>query len=95
MANLEKHIKSPMQELAEADRSPIPTHMRSPRIIGCHIKIRRHYGQPRAVSGKHPIPIRLNLKSAESDAVKTMRSRVAEINRSLRRLRMPFRLRLL
>jgi hypothetical protein len=95
MANLAKHLKSPTRELAEADASPIPTHTRSPHIIGCYIKNRRHHGQPRAASDKQRTPIRLNLESVDREALKKMCDRVPEINRSLRRLKMPFRLKLL
>jgi hypothetical protein len=42
MANLEKHPKKVIQEWLEAEDSPIPTHSRSPHVIGEYIKNRRH-----------------------------------------------------
>ena len=39
--NLQKHVKSPMEEWMVADASPVPTRARSPHVVGHYIKDRK------------------------------------------------------
>jgi hypothetical protein len=41
MANLEKHPRSAMREWQDAEENPIPTHARSPQVLGHYNKNRK------------------------------------------------------
>jgi hypothetical protein len=90
VANLQKHVKSVSDEWLEAETNPIPTHARSPHILGYYIKDRRldpwRYTAPRRPA-RQKLLIRMAGQPADLD------ERVRVINRKLKENGAPFRLR--
>lgn len=96
MANIEKHLKSPLEELDQADFSLVPAHARSARLVGRYIKNRRPVRRnhiPRRVERAQPIILALEDLPATPSNLEYIRQRVKSINRQLVEAEVPFRLR--
>jgi hypothetical protein len=96
--NHEKHVKTPAEQLADAENSLVPTHARGRRFVDRYIKARRvGRGKNRAASAPAPTPICLRFDQVEttSVALARIRRRVREINRQLGLSNAPFRLRMM
>lgn len=85
--NLEKHVKSPLEELMLADSSPAPTRARSSRIVGHYIKDRkvRYQGRGSAVGKPQPVLVRLERKAAGRPSRDRIERLVREANQQFRR----------
>ncbi len=95
--NVEKHVKSPLEEWLFADSSPVPGKARSARIVGHYIKDKkRRYtkGHPGVVK---PAPILLRLEGLPGDPATRERieRQIREANRQWRLANLPLRAKLL
>lgn len=96
--NLEKHVKSPAEQLAEADACLVPTHARGAHLVDRYIKGRRSDHQANRASflpAAPPVVLRFDQLPSTPRASARLRKRVEEINRQLRQSEVPLRLRLL
>jgi hypothetical protein len=95
--NLEKHVKTPAEQLADAESSLVPTCARGTHLVDRYIKGRRvdqHNGRSAAGPEVPPFVLRLDQLPATPVSLERIRSRVEDINRQLRRSKVPFRLRM-
>ena len=95
--NIEKHVKTPAEQLAEAESSLVPTSARGTHLVDRYIKGRRvdqHNGRSAAGPEVPPFVLRLDQLPATPVSLERIRSRVEDINRQLRRSKVPFRLRM-
>ena len=95
--NLEKHVKTPAEQLADAESSLVPTCARGTHLVDRYIKGRRvdqHNGRGAAGPEVPPFVLRLDQLPATPVSLERIRSRVEDINRQLRRSKVPFRLRM-
>lgn len=98
MANLEKHVKAPVQQLAEAERSLVPAHARGAHLAGRHIKDRgadQEYTRDAVKPAVPPFVLRLEGVPATPACLARIRRRVDEINRQLQQSEVPVRLRIM
>lgn len=96
MANLEKHLKHPLEQIDQADSSGIPTHARGAHLIGPYIKNHQSDGWGH-VSGNEraqSIILRLEDLSATPSNLARIRERIRLLNRRLAASGTPFRLRM-
>lgn len=96
--NLEKHVKTPAEQLAEADNSLVPTRARGTHFVDRYIKGRRvdHQASRSASTPEAPsFVLRFDLLPATPTSLARIRRRVEEINRQLRLSEAPFRLRMM
>ncbi|MEO8341690.1 MAG: hypothetical protein ABI604_18635 [Nitrospirota bacterium] len=96
VANIEKHLKHPMEQIDQADFSEVPTCGRSSRLIGHYIKNREDGAR------NHVLPVeerpqailfRLDHTPATPPNLERLRERVRALNRRLADSGTPFRLR--
>ena len=95
--NLEKHVLTPAEQLADAESSLVPTCARGTHLVDRYIKGRRvdqHNGRSAAGPEVPPFVLRLDQLPATPVSLERIRSRVEDINRQLRRSKVPFRLRM-
>ena len=95
--NLEKHVKTPAEQLADAESSLVPTCARGTHLVDRYIKGRRvdqHNGRSAAGPEVPPFVLRLDQLPATPVSLERIRSRVEDSNRQLRRSKVPFRLRM-
>ena len=98
MANLEKHIKSPVEQLTDEECSLVPARARGAHLVGRYIKGRRADRQSSRDTVKPAVPpfvLRLDGLPATPVNSARIRKRVEEINRQLRKLEVPVRLRVI
>ncbi|MCL5743840.1 MAG: hypothetical protein M1541_07910 [Acidobacteria bacterium] len=95
MANIEKHLKRPMDQIDQADFSGVPTCARAPHLIGRYIKNRKNDGRSRVSGEERPQPVILRLENlpATPRNLERIRERVRLLNRLLADSGTPFRLR--
>jgi hypothetical protein len=53
VANLEKHPQRPVEQIEQADFSTVPTHARSPHVLGSYIKNRQDNDRGRVSGREH------------------------------------------
>lgn len=96
MANIEKHPKTPVEQVDQADFSAVPTCARASHLIGQYIK-GHHNGSRRNVPGieqrTQPIIMRLEDLPATTRNLERIRERVRRLNRLLADSGALFRLR--
>jgi len=95
--NLEKHVKTPAEQLADAESSLVPTCARGTHLVDRYIKGRRvdqHNGRSAAGPEVPPFVLRLDQLPATPVSLERIRKRVEDINRQFRQLKVPFRLRM-
>jgi hypothetical protein len=98
LANLEKHVKSAVEQLAEADCSLVPTHARGSHLVGRYIKERttdQQYSRGAVKPALPPFVLRLEGLPATPTLLGRIRRRVEEINREFQRSDVPVRLRIM
>lgn len=94
--NLEKHVKAPTEQPAEAENSLVPTGARRTHLAHRHIKGRRvdHQTSRSAFAPEAPpFVLRFDLLPATPTSLARFHRRVEEINQRLRLSEAPFRLR--
>jgi hypothetical protein len=94
--NLEKHVKTPIEQLAEAEGSLVPTHARGAHLVDRYIKGRKvdHQSNRSTVLPAAPQYIlRFDRLPSTPTSLARIRKRVEEINRRLWQSDVPFRLR--
>jgi len=92
--NLEKHVKTPTQELLGADFSLAPGQARSPHLVGHYIKDRkRHYESPKHIVKPLPILMRLEGLAGDPATRERIQHRVQKMNQVFQRTQVPFRMR--
>ena len=96
MANIEKHLKHPMEQIDQADFSEVPTCRRSSHLIGQYIKNRQD-GARNHVFPVEDRPLAIVLRLEDTPAtppnLERIRERVRALNRRLANSGTPFRLR--
>lgn len=94
MANLEKHVKALVHQVAEAESSLVPTRARSAHLVDRYIKIprRKRVGGGRG-SPSSPVLLRMDGVAGTPDARARLQKRVEELNAELREANVPCRLR--
>ena len=98
MANIEKHVKTATEEIAEAECSLVPAHARGAHLVGRYIKDRRADQQYSRGTLKSPVPpvvLRLEGLRATPACLARIRRRVEELNRQLQHSEVPVRLRVM
>jgi hypothetical protein len=98
LANLEKHVKSPIEQVADAERSLVPTHSRGAHLVDRYIKGHRAGQQSTRGTVRPAVPpfvLRLEGVPPTPASLARIRKRVEEINRQLRQSEVPFRLRMM
>ncbi len=96
--NLEKHVKTLTEQLAEAENSLVPTRARGTHLVDRYIKGHRveHQTSRSAFTPEaSPFVLRFDLLPATPASLARIRRRVEEINRQLRLSEAPFRLRVM
>ena len=95
--NLEKHVKSPLDEWMLADASPVPTRARSPHVVGHYIKDRklRYQGSRRDVPMPAPVLIRLDGVATDRVTRKRIERLIRDMNHQCRLAHTPLNLRVL
>jgi hypothetical protein len=96
VANIEKHLKRPIEQIDEADFSEVPTCGRSSRLIGRYIKNRQDGARNHSVPVEdrpRAILLRLEDTPATPSNLERMREQVRLLNRRLADSDTPFRLR--
>jgi len=94
--NLEKHVRAPAEQPAEAENSLVPTDARGTYLADRYIKGRRadHQTNRSAVAPEAPpFVLRFDLLPATPTSLARFHRRVEEINQRLRLSEAPFRLR--
>ena len=95
--NLEKHVKTPIEQLAEAEVSLVPTHARGTHLVDRYIKGRRvdHQSNRRTfLAGSPQYVLQFDRLRATPTSLERLRARVDEINHQFRQSEIPLRLRL-
>ena len=97
MANLEKHIKLPTDQVTEADCTLVPTHARGAHIVGRYIKdrIAQQYSRGTLKPAVPPFVLRLEGLPATPACLARIRRRVEDLNRQLQPSEVPVRLRVM
>jgi hypothetical protein len=98
LANLEKHVKAPTEQIAEAEYSLVPTHARGAHVVGRYIKDRRadqQYSRGTSKPAVPPVVLRLEGLPATPARLTRIRRRVEELNRQLQQGEVPVRLRVI
>ena len=95
MANIEKHPKHLVEQVAQADFSAVPTCARASHLVGQYIKNRLNEGhRPTSAAGRGPsVIIRMDAVPATPGNVGRIRERIRLLNRRLQDAGVPFRLR--
>jgi hypothetical protein len=96
--NIEKHVKTPAEQLAEAENSLVPTHARGKHLVDPYIKgCRADYQTSRSASTPEApqFVLRFDGLPTTPTSLARVRRRVEEINRQLRLSEAPFRLRVM
>lgn len=96
--NIEKHVKTPVEQLAEAEGSLVPTHARGSHLVDRYIKGRRvdqQTNRSAAMPAVPPYVLRFDRLPTTPTALARIRERVEEINRQFRQSAVPLRLRLM
>lgn len=95
MANLEKHLKHPLEQMDQADSSGIPTHARAAHLIGPYIKNHQSDGRGHVSGNEHAQPVILRLEDlpATPSNLARIRERIRLLNRRLAASGTPIRLR--
>ena len=98
MANVEKHVKSPIEQAADAGCSLVPTHSCGARLVDRYLNGRRVDQQSTCstvTSAVPPFVLRLEGVPTTPVTLARIRKRVEELNRQLRQSEVPFRLRMM
>jgi hypothetical protein len=96
VANIEKHPKSPMEQIDGADFSAIPTRARASHLIGQYIKNRQNGGRGQVSGvedGTRAVLVRFKDLPATPRNLERIRERVRLLNRWLADSGTPIRLR--
>lgn len=95
--NLQKHVKSPMEEWMLADASPVPTRARSPHVVGHYIRDRklRYQGSRRDVPMPAPVLIRLDGLPTDLATRNRIERLIRDMNHQCRLARAPLNVRIL
>lgn len=98
VANIQKHPKRPIEEVEQADFSPVPTHARSPRLVGHYIKnrekdVRLRASRPR--QDAQAVLLRLADVEPTPQNIERIRRRIRLMNQQLASSGKPFRLRMI
>jgi hypothetical protein len=96
VANIEKHLKNPMEQIDQADFSGVPTCARAAHLIGRYIKNHQDVGRGRVSAEGRPRPVILRLEDVRATPrnLERIRERVRLLNRMLADSGTPFRLRI-
>jgi hypothetical protein len=98
LANIEKHVKSPIEQVADAERSLVPTHSGGAHPVDRYIKGHRAGQQSIRGTARPAVPpfvLRLEGVPPTPVCLARIRKRVEEINQRLRQSEVPFRLRIM
>lgn len=98
VANLEKHPKGLVEQIEQADFSAVPTHARSPHVLGSYIKNRQDNDCGRVSGREHEaqeVILRLEDVPATPGNIERIRERLRLLNRQLAASGTPFRLRMI
>lgn len=98
VANLEKHMKRPAEQIEKADFGFVPMHARSPHVLGSYSKNRQGNVRGRASGPEHEAHafiLRLEDVPATAGNIDRIRGRVRLLNRQLAASGVPFRLRII
>ena len=96
VANIEKHPKTTVEELYQADSSAVPTRAGASHLFGRNIKNRQNDGRahlPGDEDRTRPVILRLEDLPATPRNLERIRERVRLLNRQLAASGTPFRLR--
>jgi hypothetical protein len=95
MANIEKHLKRPADQIDQADFSGVPTCARAAHLIGRYIKNRQNDGRGRVSGEERPLPVILRLEDLPATPcnLERLQERVRQLNRLLADSGTPLRLR--
>jgi hypothetical protein len=94
--NLEKHVKSSVEEVMLADSSEVPGRARSPHVVGHYIKEKKlqYEGGHRDVIRPAPVLVRLEGVSTDRTTRERLERFIREMNRECRVAHAPLRLRI-
>lgn len=98
MANIEKHPRSMIEEIDQADYSSVPTCARASHLVGRYTKGRErdHRGSlPGKEDRPKPVILRLENLQATPGNLERIRERIRTMNRQLADSEAPFRLRVI
>jgi hypothetical protein len=94
MANLEKHVKPLVAQLADAESSLVPTRARGSHLVDRYIKVPRRRRSVASHPKKASSPVLLRLDASTPDVQQRIRKRALELNAELKQAKLPFRLRI-
>jgi hypothetical protein len=95
--NLEKHVRSPLEEMMLADSSEVPGRARSPHVVGRYIKEKKLRYEASRGNIPRPTPFLVRLEGVSTDRPTRERLErfIREMNRECRLAHAPLSMRIL